>query len=98
MGSVATKTLVCQIWLDLVPGEKPRPGGFTLHLTNEDRLEYDQDYLIEFAHGRCELFPSNTVYTVQATAEVYDKVAQSKNGLRSFQVAPNVQDGFVKEI
>lgn len=92
-------TLIVQKWEESERGWGTRPDGYSLHLTEEDRLAYIREYWNRMPDRVPDEYsrPDGTPYHWRAPQETYDLVAASRNGIRHFGRVPGSggTDGWV---
>lgn len=74
---------ICQLWEESERGWGCRPDGFSLHLTDEDRLKYIKEYWDRQPDGpapdeysRPLGWPMSKGFNVKVTKEVYAKLKE----------------------
>lgn len=96
---MAGHTVIVQKWEESERGWGTRPDGYSLHLTDADRVEFINEYWkgmpseIPDEYSR----PSGTPYTATVTDEVYNEVKESENGIHESGTPPGTGgvDGWV---
>lgn len=78
-----TYTVLCQKWEESERGWGTRPDGYSLHLTDEARRKYIEDYWKRMPDYTPDEYsrPSGTAYWAEVSAEVFNKVKASANGV-----------------
>jgi hypothetical protein len=84
-------TLICQKWEESERGWGTRPDGYSLHLTNHDRVCYIQDYWSEMPDTAPEEYsrPDGTPYVVSVDQTTYEQVVSSGGSRRYCETAPS---------
>ena len=79
--------VVVQKWEESERGWGTRPDGYSLHLTEEDRKKYIEEYTkgrdphdVPDEYDR----PDGTPYIAEVDAETFQAVVNSKYGIRKF--------------
>lgn len=77
-------TVVCQEWLETERGWGQRPDGASLHMTNQDRDTYIKEYWDTMPDDVPDEYsrPAGSPALIEVDDDTYDKVKQSKNGIR----------------
>ena len=88
-------TVVVQKWEESEAGWGCRPDGYSVHLTESDRIAYVADYWAEERKRNPSGVtpheyerPDGTSYMAEVDEETYNKVKETKNGLRCYGRAP----------
>ncbi len=83
------KQVICQKWTESDSWSGPSDDGYSLHLTDRDRLKFICEYnkTLPDAVPECYSY-ANRFYSIEVDEEVYAKVAAGKFGLRFYTKAP----------
>ncbi len=75
--------VVVQKWEESERGWGTRPDGYSLHLTEEDRIAFIKEYWAGMPDETQDEYsrPDGAPYTATVDAETFNKVKASKNGL-----------------
>lgn len=82
----STRTVICQKWTESERGWGARPDGFTLHLTEEDRVQFVQKHWGDRQQESVPddySYPDGTPYVCEVSEEEYQEVV-SHGGSRWF--------------
>lgn len=87
-----SKPVVCQTWCESERGWGQRPDGYSLHLTNADRVQFIKEYSDSLPprgpHGEVPSiysFAEMNHYITDVDEATYKKLKKSKNGLRFYE-------------
>lgn len=97
--TVVTHEVIVQKWEESERGWGTRPDGCSLHLTEEDRKKFLEEYWARQPKGG-EVpdeysRPDGTPYKAQIDRETFEKVQASSNGIWSQSVPAGGIDGWV---
>lgn len=91
--------VLCQKWLESERGWGTRPDGYSLHLSDEDRKQFINDYWAGMPDEVPDEYsrPDGTSYWCEVDEETYEKVRGSGKGIRSFGTPPGSggTDGWI---
>jgi hypothetical protein len=91
--------VIVQKWEESECGWGTRPDGFSLHLTDADRLAFIQAYWDKMPESAPETYsrPDGTAYKANVDAETFATVKASANGIRKRGQPPGSggTDGWV---
>ena len=86
--------VVCQKWEESEQGWGTRPDGYSLHLTEEHRVEYIAEYWAGMPKKIPDEYsrPDGQPYLCEVSAAIYEEVKASKNG-RAYTGSPPGSQG-----
>ena len=80
-----THIVICENWTETERGWGQRPDGFTLHLTEDDYVNYVKEYNEKFNNKKsvpdCYTRADGYPYPIRVNHVTYLKIMQSKNGI-----------------
>lgn len=77
--------VICQLWYESERGWGWRPDGFSLHLTEQDRLAFIRRYWEEMPNETPSEYSKETKepFNVGVTPEIYERLKASEHGIWS---------------
>ncbi len=86
----AGKKVILQKWEESERGWGETPDGFSLHLTDADRVQYIKDYWAPLPDDIPEEYsrPCEEPYEAEVDAETYLAISVSSNGIREYGDPP----------
>ncbi len=84
---MTTFTVIRQSWLESERGWGTRPDGYSLHLTESDRLAYIKDYWAGMPDEVPDEYsrPEGSAGSHEVDEVTYQAVKASKNGIRKYR-------------
>ncbi len=94
---MAKVRVVCQKWMEFSPGGVPRPDGYTLHLTNDERNAYIAKYWEDLEKPTPETYsaPYGTPYPTEVDAEMAKLIKQRGFGQWRLGELPPRTGGYI---
>lgn len=93
-------TVIVQKWEESELDWGTRPDGYSLHLTEPDRLAFIQEYWDGMPAETPEEYsrPDGTAYLAEVSREIHDRVKASQNGIRMLGEPPGSggKDGWIR--
>ncbi len=85
--SSSTYVIVRQEWRESERGWGQRPDGYSLHLTPEDQEEFVKAYWDRMPDKtpHCYSFPSGKPEAFEVDDDIYQRIKESENGIRSWK-------------